>query len=186
MAYTDKDKNPVVSVDNFHWIDLTTNTSSSYTHDTMKGVEGLINVSWTFETSTGTLYGDGKPLINTSNVIGVDLTVDIFSFKEEDRATIFGNTYDPVTGLGSIKPGDTAPQIAIAFRAVLESGDFKYYKFPVATAQLQDITQSTRTADIEYQTFPVLFKCIANSKDDILVDYALNDAEIATFFDAAV
>lgn len=184
MAFTDKAKNSIISIDKFHYAVLTANTASDYTHPAMTPIEGLIEIGFSYETAEGELYADGQKIYADSSTVGIDLTTSLASIKEVDRALIFGNTY--TANSGSVKTTDIAPEICVAFRAQMRDGQYKYYKFNVATAQLGDTSMSTKTGDISYQTEEVIFKCLAKAEDKELYNFKTTDVADATFFNAVV
>lgn len=184
MAFNDKAKNSVTSIDSFHYAVLTQNDNLGYTHPAMTAIPGLNEIGWSYDTAEGEFYADGQKIYADSSVIGIDLNSILASIPEADRAAMFGSSYS--TDVGSVKTTDVAPEIAVAFRAQLRDGQYKYYKFNVATAQLGDTTQQTKTGDFNYQTENVTFKCIAKTLDSELYNYKTSDVALTDFFDAVI
>ena len=165
MAFVDKALNSVLSIDKFHYAVITKNDNTGYTHPAMKEIPGLIEISFNTETATGELYADGMKVYSDSAVVGISLNTTLASVPVGDRAAMLGNDYNDTTDVLSVKTSDVAPEIAIAFRAQFRDGQYKYYKFNVAKAEIGEQTATTKSGDITYQTEELVFNCVAKTLD---------------------
>lgn len=185
MAYIDNQKNPIKTIDKFHYEVLTKNDTTGYTHPAMKNIEGLIRVNFGFQKSEGELWADGYRMIAESSISAVDVTLDAVSIPAEDLSEMLGRDY--TTDTMTISADDVSPEIVIGFRAQMKDGQFAFYKFYVGVAQLNDTSMETATGSKEYQTSQLVIKCNPRAMDKHLSQIKFSDTDISdTFFGAAV
>lgn len=176
--------NPIVSLDNFHYVKVDKNTSEEYVTEKMERIEGVISAGFSINTVEGELYTDGARNVYSSANTSVDLTIDIASVPADILAEMLGRDYDEETGETKAKTTDVQPEISVAFRAVKHNGDSVYYRFPVAIAQITDSNIETRGSDINFQTENLVINCNPRRFDNVLYIRKESSEELEDFFDA--
>jgi phi13 family phage major tail protein len=132
-------------------------TSTEYTHGTVKDLGAVMQVQLTPSLAAGVLFGRGVKTEDLAKLTGVELQVDLNKVPIEVRAELMGNTYE--NGVLSEGKSDQAINIAVGFE-VEETDDHRelmwLYKgkvkpFANTVKQSEDnITFSTDTITIGF------------------------------------
>ena len=140
----------LVGVDSCHYALLTTDLTGSIAYETPVAIPGLVSISAKANNSEETLYADNGPYATNSAFGGIDLEIEIAETTLELYATLTGATYSG--GQLYQSSADTAPYIALMFRALKSDGNYRYFALLKGKLTPADEDFATKTEKTTYQT----------------------------------
>lgn len=113
MAGNVSKKSNRINVTNLVYAILTADESSGTTYGEVKPLSPVMQIQITPSVATGVLYGDGVQQENLAKLNGIAVVLDVNKVKIEDRAVLLGHTFE--NGVLIEGSGDEAPYIALGY-----------------------------------------------------------------------
>ncbi|GAA0434403.1 phage tail protein [Virgibacillus sp. AGTR] len=143
-------------LDMFHLALLTKDDKSGATYEPPEAVLGAVNVSVTPNTESNTFYADNGAYEIFNSLGDIDVSMEAADLPLELQKKIYGHQEEGGVQFASIE--DITAELALAFRAKVSTGGYRYYWFLKGKAQLLPNEYQTDEGNVTPQTAKLTLK----------------------------
>ncbi|MCP1124562.1 phage tail protein [Bacillus sp. 3103sda1] len=143
-------------LDMFHIAELTTDTLTEALFGTPEHLPGGVSVKVDPKTESETFYADNGAYAVLNNMGDIDVEIEVADLPLVLQKKIFGQTEENGVYFSSVN--DVTMELALAFRAKLSTGGYRYYWFLKGKSELLPIEGKTAEGKVTPQTSKLKMK----------------------------
>ncbi len=159
---------PLIGVDMLYYAPVLTDTSSGATYDTPVRLENLVSITVTPNTEIATFFADDGPREAYSQIGEVDVAIQLPDIAAADYAYLIGANYNSGTGSMYYTTADTAPEVAIGFRAQKSDGTYRYIWLMKGKFGVANMEHQTKEGSVNFQTMTLNGKFLSRIYDNMV------------------
>ena len=142
---------------------LTADTASGTTYEDVKTFGKAMQVQFTPQLATGTLYGNGVKEEDIAKMTGASVVVDVNKLFAEVKAEILGNA--TADGIVIVTSGDEAPYIAFGYEVEQTGGTKEQIWLLKGRAQPSNQTIQQSADNVNFSTDSITINFIPRESD---------------------
>ena len=160
-----------------HYALVTSDSAAGTVYEEPVRIVGAITANINPNPSQETLFADDGPMEVASTLGDIDVELNVADIPNSVRAILLGHTYED--GLLIKKAEDTAPWVALGFRALKSNGEYKYVWLVKGKFAPSAEDFNTKGDTVEFQTPTINGSFAKRDSDDA---YEINgDTDDTTF-----
>jgi len=153
-----------VGLDQFHYAELLTDTSSGCSYDTPVAITGIVAADAKANGSIETNYADDGPAENAVSVGRQEATLEFTNLPLSEKAWLLGHA----TTLGVVrkKTTDNPKYVAIGFRSLKSNGAYRYVWYLKGQFALPDTSYKTKADKTTFNNMKMMYVGLRRDYDN--------------------
>lgn len=140
-----------IGVSSLHYAILSSDElDATPVYATPVAIAGVTEISVNPNTSTETLFADDGPYESATTLGDIEVTINTADLTLDEQAALLGHTVS--SGVMTKKSTDTAPYVAIGFKALKSNGSYRYVWLTKGKFAPTEETYETKGDTVNFQT----------------------------------
>lgn len=130
---------------------LTDVSGGTSTYQAPVRIAGLISININPNSSSESLFADNGPMETASTLGNIEVEINTADLPLDIQSVLLGHTIDS-DGIMMRKGTDTAPWLAIGFKALKSNGKYRYVWLTKGKFAVPSLEHTTKQDSVEFQT----------------------------------
>ena len=154
-----------IGVSDLYYAILTKDDGTGVTYNTPVRIPGLISININPNSSSETLFADNGPMETASALGAIEVEINTADLPLDVQATLLGHTL--TSGVLLRKGNDTAPWVAIGFKALKSNGKYRWGWVVKGKFAAPNLEHETKQDSINYQTPTITGNFVRRENDGL-------------------